>query len=207
MTQTWSNSTALSVTRVCVCVHVHACTCVYVYTGGGKLPHLLWVISKLHKSLLWPPRVCHIPSTPPLRHLKLNPHGGQCYRWEEPEKVWEPLVELYSLQILPHPLFWDCPPSHQIFTQHLLCSRCCARHWESRSDQNQTQCLESHEAHSLEDIDISKLSEKGVLTVHSTKCKNRKLYGAVELITRSWSITTELHRVVRIKRVYIWVSS
>ena len=36
--------------RVCVRGHGHACAYVYVCAGKGKLSHLLWVISKLHKS-------------------------------------------------------------------------------------------------------------------------------------------------------------
>ena len=36
--------------RVCVRGHRHACAYVYVCAGKGKLSHLLWVVSKLHKS-------------------------------------------------------------------------------------------------------------------------------------------------------------
>ena len=134
VTLTWSNSMALGVT-LWECVHTrgHACACVYVCTGDGKLSHLLWVISKLHKSFLHPPRVCHVPPIPPW-HLNSTPREDKVTDKRGQRKAGNRIV----CKSLPHPLFWDRPSSHQIVIQHLLCFRHCAQHWECSSDQNQT---------------------------------------------------------------------
>lgn len=149
---------------------MHLCVC--VRAREGKVLALLRVRSKLHMLT----KVGRIPLAIPTT-FKKHPHGGA-----SAAKAGESSGEPCSFQSPSSSVIPDCPLTHQIFIQHLPCSRHCARHGEYRVTKNSVPGL--GEAHSLVQPDMSKQSEKCVFTVHSGKHEDRELYSTVECITR-----------------------
>lgn len=126
-THTQSKSMPLGVMeRACV----HLCVC--VRAREGKISALLRVRSKLHMLT----KVGRLPFAIPTT-FKKQPHGGA-----SAAKAGESPGEPCSLQSPSSSVIPDCPLTHQIFIQHLPCSRHCARHGEYRVTKN-SQCLDS----------------------------------------------------------------